>query len=149
MQAAGFDAESQLAEDLDALAPRDSGEVAVGGSCGGLAPDTNACSTGDHTRGVMFAGMSHGFNVPPAGYTGALRSTLSHAGGARVFTCTYFDGTNLGCVGSGTFPAPGAAFSHACESLDFTSGAPGGAGPWACRVRHSLGCPPAVGCLPV
>lgn len=132
-------------------------------NCGGTAPASTACSTGEHLRaGGGFFGPGSGDGCPTAcsttlpGYTGTLKMDITYYVHSnrqlmqtRTNTCHFNAGVVLSCVITGA-PAPvmpqqGATgigwvtvYAHKCESFDLGTGTPGGAGPWMCFAWHGL-----------
>lgn len=106
-----------------------------GATCGGTAPATTSCSTGEHLMTVNNH-LEVDFRGTGA-YTGTLEATLTQGRNVvYVVTCDYASGVETGCTTSGAGPTPGLRFTHDCRSLDAGTTTPGGSGPWTCRIYH-------------
>lgn len=132
-------------------------------NCGGTAPATTSCGTGQHLRaGGGFFGPGTGEGCPSAcntalpGYTGTLKMSIIYAihnsgpNQVRVNTCSFNAGVVLSCVVTGAAPPrlPSAlesagirfptVYDHTCESFNLGTTTPGGSGAWMCFSWHGL-----------
>lgn len=111
--------------------------------CGGRAPSTTSCSTGEHTGIILFVGSS--FGPPDDLYFGTIENRLVHEGGTQTFRCHAGGDPAAGtyktwCDERPEGPAPGlgARVRHECSSFALGTRVAGGSGPWGCAVRFVL-----------
>lgn len=131
-------------------------------ACGGIAPVTSDCSTGQHLLGFF---TLHGLLIPRCGSSaGAPALPAAAAGGCMVgdfqsvltgnterrFNCSIIRapgraGTlvnEIACAGQGTFPT--GTVTHDCHARAYSSndnsenggGVPGAVGDWGCLIIH-------------
>jgi hypothetical protein len=105
-------------------------------SCGGVAPSSASCATGEHLR-PHAADVVLDFAGTASDYRGVLEARLAPlAGEPFLLSCTFGGKGAPSCRTTGALPHALVPFTHECRSLDERTSLAGGSGAWACRLAH-------------
>jgi hypothetical protein len=107
------------------------------GSCIGVGPVLDSCSTGSHVRGGEF--IQHGVDLEASRtFTGRISSFFVSPSGNVKRSCDLIAGELQGCFTDeySVWPKVGESFDHLCFADFLNTDSGSGIGAWGCFVRH-------------